>query len=235
MRSPKPWFRVQTDTWYVCLRGKQIPLAKGKRSKRAAEDAFHRLVYGAEHAAPTPVQTHASGPTDGSTILIAVLTDEFLDWVQLNLKCYDWCRQFLQQFVTECGTLSVGELKPFHVTRWLASKPTWGPSTRCRVIGLLKQLFNWGIEQGLISVNPLRTLKKPKANRRERILTAAEREKIFEAAGHGSFRNFLTAMAETGARPGEIRILSAASPAFCTFGSITIKSRSESSVASPRA
>ena len=44
IRTPKPWYRRQTDTWYVCLRGKQIPLAKGKRSKREADEAFHRLM-----------------------------------------------------------------------------------------------------------------------------------------------------------------------------------------------
>jgi len=209
MRSPKPWYRTQNDTWYVCLGGKQIPLAKGKRSKREADEAFHRLMASRDgHAAPVG---NASNPTDdGSQILVAVLADQFLDWVHLNLNCYDWCRQFLQQFATACGHLSVSELKPFHVSQWLATKSTWGPSTRCRVIGLLKQVFNWGIEQGLISSNPLRSLKKPKAQRRERILTSGEREKIFEAISDEAFRSFLTAMVETGARPGEIRILTAA-------------------------
>jgi len=210
MRSPKPWYRTQTDTWYVCLGGKQIPLAKGKRSKREADEAFHRLMVSRDQHAAEPVRNTSNPTNDGSRILVAVLADQFLDWVQLNLNCYDWCRQFLQQFATACGHLSICELKPFHVSQWLATKSTWGPSTRCRVIGLLKQVFNWGIEQGLINSNPLRSLKKPKAQRRERILTAAELRKIFEAISDGPFRSFLTAMMETGARPGEIRILTAA-------------------------
>ena len=24
MRTPKPWYRSQNDTWYVCLHGKQV-------------------------------------------------------------------------------------------------------------------------------------------------------------------------------------------------------------------
>jgi hypothetical protein len=27
MRTPKPWYRSHNDTWYVCLNGKQVPLA----------------------------------------------------------------------------------------------------------------------------------------------------------------------------------------------------------------
>jgi len=194
----------------VCLGGKQIPLAKGKRSKREADEEFHRLMLGDHRKALPPALASATQPVDGSNVLVAVLADQFLDWVHLNLNCYDWCRQFLQQFVTTCGALSVGELKPYHVSQWLATKTTWGPSTRCRVIGLLKQVFNWRIEQGLITSNPLRSLKKPKAKRRERILNSAELEKIFEATSDEAFHDFLAATSDTGARPGEIRILTAA-------------------------
>src|SRR5262245_55221703 len=36
-KSTGPWYRKFNDTWYVTIRGEQIPLAKGKSNKKAAE------------------------------------------------------------------------------------------------------------------------------------------------------------------------------------------------------
>ncbi len=47
MRKPsKPWYRKFNDTWYVTIRGGQIPLAKGKANRAEAERMFHRLMTG---------------------------------------------------------------------------------------------------------------------------------------------------------------------------------------------
>ncbi len=209
MRTAKPWYRSANDTWYVCHRGHQIPLAKGKRAKRDAEAAFHTLMAAAQSCEGTGPQ---SSPTTVSapSLLVAEVLDQFLDWVKQNLDCFDWHRNFLQKFADGCGRLTVAELKPIHVTNWLSKKPTWGPTTRNRVIGAIKQAFNWAIEQGLMEHNPLRLLKKPTAKRRERVLSSEEREKILSSATDEEFRDFLTALQETGARPGEIRQVTAA-------------------------
>lgn len=208
MRTPKPWYRRQTDTWYVCLRGKQIPLAKGKRSKREADEAFHRLMAMTVLDCVPPAQ--AERVTDGRSLEVAVLLDQFLDWVQQNLDCFEWHRRFIQEFADACGGLQVGEIKPIHVTNWLAKKTTWGTTTRNRVIGEVKQVFNWAVEQGLIESNPIKSLKKPTAKWRERILTAEERAKIFGSITDQAFRDVITALEQTGARPGEIRVVTAA-------------------------
>lgn len=207
MRTPKPWYRRQTDTWYVCLRGKQVPLAKGKRSKREADEAFHRLMAGVK-LEPAPL---TMAPSAGrQSLQVVVLLDQFLDWVQQNLDCYEWHRRFIQEFADACGGLAVDEIKPIHVTQWLSQKKTWGPTTRNRVIGEVKQVFNWAVEQGLIDSNPIKSLKKPAARRRERILTADERARILASIRDAAFRDFVTALEETGARPGEIRAVTAA-------------------------
>lgn len=44
MHSRKPWYRQQTDSWYVTIDGTQHLLAKGKKHKQEAEDEFHRLM-----------------------------------------------------------------------------------------------------------------------------------------------------------------------------------------------
>lgn len=200
MRTPEPWYRSQNDTWYVCLRGKQIPLAKGKNRKRKAQQVFFRLMASKEVVSPN-VET-AAAPTR-STLAVAVLLDQFLDWVHDNLKSYDWYRRFLELFAVEYGDLDIAELKPLHVTNWLAQRK-WGPTTRNKVIGTLKQAFNWAVDQGLIADNPIRRLRKPAPRRRERILTSCERTEILAAISDQPFRDFVTALQETGARPGEV-------------------------------
>ena len=210
MRTAKPWYRSANDTWYVWHRGQQIPLAKGKRSKRDAEAAFHQLMA----AIPTPSEAGSQTPSPveaiGQSLLVAELLDQFLDWVKFNLDCFDLYQQVLQKFALGCGQLTIAELKPIHVSNWLSKKTTWGPTTRNRIIGIIKRAFNWAVDQGLLDQNPLRRLKKPPSLRRERILSPEEREKMLAAASDQAFRDLLIALQDTGARPGEIRQVTAA-------------------------
>jgi hypothetical protein len=56
MRPPsKIWWRSFNRTWYATIQGEQIPLAKGKKNKRQAERAFHRLL--AEGGVTRPLAT----------------------------------------------------------------------------------------------------------------------------------------------------------------------------------
>ena len=70
--------------------------------------------------------------------------------------------------------------------------------------------FNWATGEGILDVNPLRGLKKPPVKRREKILTASEWEELFAAVVDQEFKDFLTALRETGCRPGEVRKVTAA-------------------------
>jgi integrase len=74
----------------------------------------------------------------------------------------------------------------------------------------VKRAFTWATGEGILKENPLRGLKKPPANRRERILTPEEWEELFAAVVDQEFKDFLTAMRETGCRPGEVRRVTAA-------------------------
>ena len=149
MRTAKPWYRSANDTWYFWHRGQQVPLARGKPAKREAEAAFHRLMAGisaeVERNAlvPHPLETGVA-----PTLLVAELLDQFLDWVSLNLDCFDRYRDILEKFAQGCGRLAVAELKPIHVSTWLGKKPSWGPTTRNRIIGIIKRAFNWAVDQG---------------------------------------------------------------------------------------
>jgi integrase len=56
---------------------------------------------------------------------------------------------------------------------------------------------------GLIAANPVRTLEKPKAGRRERVITAEQYETIITLVRDEEFRDLLTVCWETGCRPQE--------------------------------
>jgi integrase len=101
------------------------------------------------------------------------------------------------------------DLKPFHVTHWLDSHPDWNGGRR-NAVTALKRAFNWADTQGILTPNPLRTVEKPAARRRTSILTVTERDEILTAVHDRQFREFLTALYQTGCRPSEVARVTAA-------------------------
>jgi integrase len=200
MRKPsKPWYRAFNDTWYVCLNGKQTPLAKGEDNKKKAERAFHLLMAGETPEKP------------GGTPVVTIL-DLFLDHSRENNKprTFQWYREFLQSFTYKYPNLTVEELKPFHVTKWLSDHPDW-KTARWGAITAIKRAFNWAVEQEILASSPIKKIKKPKMRARERFVTPEERQKIFDNYREGDcFRDFLFALNNTACRPGEVSMVTAA-------------------------
>ena len=145
MRKPiKPWYRAYNDTWYVCLHGRQVPLAKGKANRKEAERAFFRLMADGTPPAARPADTR-----------VAAVLDLFLDHSQKHNapRTYAWYRDFLQDFADQYGLLQVEDLRPFHVSRWLDSHPGWA-TARWGAVVAVKRAFNWANDEGLIRENP---------------------------------------------------------------------------------
>jgi integrase len=200
MKTPRPWYRSQTDTWYVCRHGKQVPLAKGKANKPAAQRAYFRLMAEGGDALPPPTRLAA-----------AHVCDLFLDWSKKHNggRTYEWYRSYLQSFCEAFGAVHAAELKPFHVTLWLDAHPGWTTSRRCAVTAV-KRAFNWAAGEGLLTSNPLQAVRKPPAVARQRTLTAEERNQILAAIKDRQFRDFVFALQETGCRPSEVARVTAA-------------------------
>ena len=107
------------------------------------------------------------------------------------------------------GTLLGKDLKPLHVTRWLDAHPGWKGSRRNAIVAV-KRVFNWADAEGLLQPNPIKAVKKPPQRHRDRVLTPEERQEILATIRDQPFREFVLAMMETGARPGEVRKVTAA-------------------------
>jgi integrase len=213
MRQYKPWYRASKNKWYVEVAGKQEPLGKhpegapppkkGKNGWNAPPEimtAFHKLM--------------ASDPANlpkASEIKTCQVCDLFLDWSKVHNteKTYQGYLAFLQDFSDLHGLLDAKDLKPLHVTRWLDGHPGWKGCRRNAVVAV-KRAFNWADTEGVLQPNPIKAVKKPPQRKRDRVLSPAERQEILAAIKDESFREFVFAMMETGARPGEVRKVSAA-------------------------
>src|SRR3712207_3651941 len=112
MRIPEgPWYRASKDAWFVQHLGKQVRLAKGKSNRKAAIEAFHRLM--------------ALGPgglPKSTEVRVATVCDLFLRWSEKHHDdhSFRWYRSFLTSFCKHDGqgNLPAADVKPFHVTQW---------------------------------------------------------------------------------------------------------------------
>jgi integrase len=201
MKTPRPWYRTQNDTWYVCRHGKQIPLCKGRDNKAEAERNFFRLMAADGGDLPAP-----------SILSVAQVCDLFLDWSQRHndSRTYQWYKDFQQDFCDACGGVRALDVKPFHVTRWLDRHDGWGDGTRRCAVTAVKRAFNWAEAEGVLPTNPVKKVPKPRAKSRDRILSAEERREILSAIKDQQFKDFVFAMEETGCRPSEVARATAA-------------------------
>jgi integrase len=152
-----------------------------------------------------------NSPIRSETLQVATVCDLFLDYSLTNNSpsSYRTHRHFLQAFCTGYGRFNVSDLKPFHINRWVDGKKSWKGAKRHAIVSV-KRVFSWAEQQGLIATNPIRSVKPPRMNRRERVLSADERKLILGSTKDQAFRDFLTAMLDTGCRPSEVAAVTAA-------------------------
>ena len=185
-RIAKPWWREESNCYYVTVRGVQHRLDP-KKSK--ADRMFHDLMTKPEE----------SLEADSAVVLI----DTFLHWCQENKPdSYDWYYRFLNPFCKVVQDLTVEEVLPKHVEQFIGKK-TWGPSGRRAAITAIKRAFNWGVKQGHIQRNPVKEFEKPEAPIREQVISLEAHKQILKRVSK-AFGELLELAWETGARPFEL-------------------------------
>jgi integrase len=191
-RPSKPWFREHDGWWYVTINGEQRKLARGEENRDEALKEFHRLL-GTDEPAP-------------ARISVAKCFDLFLDRCKRETESFDWYKFLLEPAARSFGRLPVHKLKVHHVSHYL-DKKGYGDTSKSKVIGAVKSALNHCVQQGYLDRNPIAHMKKPSSAVRDRILTLEERELIFSSIKDRAFQDYLFAVSESGARPGEIRKL----------------------------
>lgn len=173
------------------------------------------------------------------TARTADVIEAFLAWSRGNLSedTHRVNKYYCQLFAEHCGMVPAREIKPFHITAWIAEMMSperverelaqrqkdveaglielrkqgrqpkvWGSSTAHNARAAAFRVFSWAKDEGLLPLNPLAGMKRPKPPPRQRAMTDEEFNALYAQAS-GAFRDFLMALRETGARPKEVREL----------------------------
>src|SRR5262245_50291381 len=202
--------------YYVTVRGERVCLAKGPKDDpdvlKEAETKYHR----------TMLTVPISVAGDRSTC--KEILDRYLAHAKAHRKpkTYALWERMCNTFNAELGGVRVCNLKLHMVTAWLdrmeSARPhktrgttRWGSGTRAIAISVIKAGFNWAVEQEMTTRNPVARLKKPGARSRggDQLLTEEGHSKLL-AEAHPCLCDFLVALNDTGARPGEIARVTAA-------------------------
>ena len=159
---PKPFFRPARSLWYVQIDGKQINLGADKTD---AFKAYHGLMQQrAEFSTPVKQRSTASP-------IVVVIVDEFLDWCEKHRAAdtYRWYKDRLNSFCkTIDATMTVDQLKPHHVQKWVDNYGVpLASGSRRNLIASIKRALKWSEEQGYIDRSPLTHMKKPGCGRKE--------------------------------------------------------------------
>jgi hypothetical protein len=178
------WLRKRDQFWMTTVGGVQHKLSKDKGEARRL---LHKLL------AMDKLPPGRSGMTTRK------LCDSYLDRTRGDKddRTHEVQVSHLKAFCNALGHRDPSTLRVHDVEGWLETMDSWANSTRALCITFLKAVFNWGTAQGYLDHNPIKGLKRRKTGRRERVLTADEREKI-KAGGSPAFRDFIELLEQTG-------------------------------------
>lgn len=189
MHYPKPFFRQSRQLWYVQIEGRQHNLGPDRIK---AFETYHDLMRQPTAKKVDPRQ-------------VVALIDEFLQWVETNRagETYDWYQFRLQSFARKYPSLLAADLKPFHVQQWLDGMKLSSGSKHNYARSIMR-CMTWCEEQGLIDKNPIRHFKKPRAGKREKVVSPVEYEQILNVVRRPHWQDMIRFAWNTGARAAEI-------------------------------
>ena len=196
MKFPKPWFRPARGVWYVTLNGRQINLGT---DKAVAVETYRQLLGRKMQRPQQPQSNH-----------FETHAYEFILWCQAHRSPATavWYKERLESFLAHAGEIRVDELKPFHVQRWCDAH-AWSDGMKRGAMIAIQRCLNWAVKQGYLERSPIAYLEKPRAGRRERLITEAEYSAIISHVKDEAFRDLLVTSWETGCRPQESLIVEA--------------------------
>lgn len=181
----------------VALVDEQEERIRGRENKITAEvaPARERLSWANE-----------TGGSSGGEWIVARVCSEYLQYCEqgfaqdtISRGHRDNSSVRLNDLCRHCGALPVAQLKKGHVQSWIEAQDTWvSPATRGSVISIIMAAFNRAEELFAIP-NPLKGLKKPKAEPRLASFTPDEEQALYDHL-EPSFKNFLFAAIHTGLR-----------------------------------
>jgi integrase len=224
------WFRADRGYWVVTTPTGPRPLlnAAGNRIKNRDSEEEARASYG-EWLTRQKQAQHEAG-ANGSDMRLEELADRYLAHVKASQdpETFLLYLRYLWDFTTglpfRCcparptrprngqangqakrihpgyGKVPFSKLTKYDVTEWLNAHVTWR-STR-NPLKVLKTMFNWAVDCGLIAASPILGVKHPKAKENPRIIyITPEQEAVVGKALAAAQRDAFYILIRTGMRP----------------------------------
>ena len=205
-RSPKPWYWEARGAWYVQINKKQHRLHENKKE---AEREFYRMM-----AAEGRLEQRQS-----AKMTVADACEAYLANYQHNRKStIDLATDRLADFVGHFGGRRLDSLKPGEVIKWLAAYQgrdpkvkAIGDSTRALHFRLIKQVFRWCRDTGVLDIDPFIRAPNPwRIPRRDSPMSDEVYERVMSLPKVSpEFKRVVELVWRTGIRPGELCILAA--------------------------
>jgi integrase len=194
MRRGEPWYWRARDGWYVQVNRRQVKLSGVKENKAAAYEAFYKLMAAEGHAPP---------PKD---LTLGELVARFRLWSEGEHaeSTRVWYESHLKPLLAykKFASRRVADITPSDISAWVASRKL-GQSTKRGAITVVKSLYSFAEKNCRIKNDQIRHMERPPMKRRQ-AATEDQRKQIMDEVKDEEFQDFLTAVMESGCRPGEI-------------------------------
>jgi len=132
-------------------------------------------------------------------------------WAKPNKKTWEEDQRILNRYVVPyIGGLKIGNVTRRHVIAVIDKLKDRGAETMAaRTYEVVRRMFNFSIERGVLEMHPVNHIKMPAKKSRERFLSRDEIRAFFEQLNTKSLwfgtRISLELILRTGQRPGEVR------------------------------
>jgi len=203
-RNAKPWFYARTGWWTAWIDGNRVPLAEGKKNKKAAEDRLKDLQYLARH------NPH---PDDGHQTVASVI-ERYMAVVfpTLAAETRKTRKNYLQNFAEAHGNRRLPEARKDHLQEWLLAHPEWKSDwTKRDAVRTVQSAFIWAADAEIIPKNPFKGMRQVAGCPRRDMTPDEFRAILRTTAGFykrrptpgARFRQIFFCLWFTGMRPGE--------------------------------
>lgn len=191
MREPQPFFRKQTQSWYLRLGKEWISLGKDETEAR---EQYHQIMTKRRERPQLGVDT------------VCGILNKYLNFAEANRskRTFEVAEFHLKRFIQHVGRLKLARLRPYHVQQWLDAVYKTSDSYRSLAARTVKKALNWAYEMGVIDANPIARFKCPSEGMREFFLEPQLWPKFMAEVKSKHFADYVMVMLDSGLRPQEM-------------------------------
>lgn len=128
----------------------------------------------------------------------------------VNAKQYKAIESVINKFINpSIGAMQLKTVKPVHLHKIMNGLTEYSDSYISKIYDVIRQIFLEAYRNGLVTVNPAESLKKPSGKKKQqrRAITPKERELTLKVAEYYRGGLFVLIMLYCGLRPGEVAAL----------------------------